>query len=162
MSGFFSRLLPRNLAKKQRSFSPGVETLEERCCPPGPTAEYGAAPFFLDTVRCSHIALLAVHDAIAMAIVFFLWSLVGFSFAAPVQTRILRGASDAPNLASTLISTAFNIGIAVGAWLGGLALNQAWGYADLPWISAFFLAAALGVALYSLALERRGSLRAAI
>ena len=108
------------------------------------------------------IALLAVHDAVAMAIVFFLWSLVGFSFAAPVQTRILKGASDAPNLASTLISTAFNIGIAAGAWLGGLALNQAWDYADLPWISAFFLAAALGVALYSLALERRGSLRAAI
>ena len=68
---------------------------------------------------------------------------------------ILKGAGDAPNLASTLISTAFNIGIAAGPWLGGLALNAGWGYARLPWISVFFVAAALAVAILSAALERR-------
>ena len=100
-------------------------------------------------------ALVAVYDPIAMAIVFFLWALVGFSFAAPVQARILKGASDAPNLASTLISTAFNIGIAAGAWLGGMALNFGWGYARLPLISAGFLVATLAVALVTWGNERR-------
>ncbi len=100
-------------------------------------------------------ALVAVYDAIAMTVVFFLWSLVGFSFAAPVQARILTAAREAPNLASTLISTAFNIGIAAGAWFGGLALKAQWSYAQLPWISAFFVAMALGIALFSWTRDRR-------
>jgi DHA1 family inner membrane transport protein len=99
--------------------------------------------------------LLAVYDPIAMAVTFFLWWMIGISFVAPVQARILKGAADAPHLASTLISTAFNIGIAAGAWLGGLALNAEWGYARLPWISVFFVAAALAVAILSVVLERR-------
>ena len=68
---------------------------------------------------------------------------------------LLTGAADAPNLASTLISTAFNIGIAAGPWLGGIALNAGWGYARLPWISVLFVAAALAVAILSAVLERR-------
>jgi hypothetical protein len=84
--------------------------------------------------------LVAVYDQVAMTVTFFLWWLIGFSFAAPAQARILKGAADAPNLASTLISTAFNIGIAAGPWLGGIALNAGWGYARLPWISVFFVA----------------------
>ncbi|MEP0321485.1 MFS transporter [Bauldia litoralis] len=106
--------------------------------------------------------LVAVHDPVAMTIVFFFWALVGFSFAAPVQTRILTAASDAPNLASTLISTAFNIGIAAGAWLGGMALTFGWDYAELPWISAGFLAITLVVALLSWSLERRGAAGSAV
>jgi DHA1 family inner membrane transport protein len=101
------------------------------------------------------VALVAVFDPLAMTVVFFLWALVGFSFAAPVQARILQSASDAPNLASALISTAFNIGIAAGAGLGGLALTRGWDYAQLPLISLFFLAAALAVALISWAMEVR-------
>ena len=98
-----------------------------------------------------------MYDPLAMTVTFCLWSMVGFSFAAPVQARILKGAADAPNFASTLISTAFNIGIAAGPWLGGLALNAGWGYARLPWISVFFVAAALAVAILSAALERRAA-----
>ena len=45
----------------------------------------------------------------------FLWSALGSAFDAPVQARILEAAREAPNLAATLISTAFNIGIALGA-----------------------------------------------
>ena len=107
-------------------------------------------------IRSTALAsLAAVHDPLAMAIVFVLWALVGFSFAAPVQTRILKGAAEAPNLASTLISTAFNIGIAAGAWLGGVALTGGWGYAELPWISVGFLLAALVVAIVAWTIEAR-------
>jgi DHA1 family inner membrane transport protein len=101
------------------------------------------------------VSLVAVYSPIAFGVVFFLWALVGFSFAAPVQARILQGASDAPNLASTLISTAFNIGIAAGAWLGGVALNAGWSYAQLPWISVLFLVLTLAVAVFTWATERR-------
>ncbi len=100
-------------------------------------------------------ALPAVYNVIAMGTVFFLWSTVGFSFSAPVQARILNAAHDAPNLVSTLISTAYNIGIAGGAWLGGAALNGGWHYAQLPGISAGFALIALVVALLSWAADRR-------
>ncbi len=101
------------------------------------------------------VSSLAVHNALAATLVVLLWSLVGFSFAAPVQARILHASADAPNLASTLISSAFNVGIAAGAWLGGVALNAQWGYAQLPWISVFFVAAALAIALLSWVLDQR-------
>ncbi len=100
-------------------------------------------------------ALPAITNAIAMGVVFFLWSAVGFSFSAPVQARILAAAHDAPNLASTLISTAYNVGIATGAWLGGVALNLGLVYARLPAISVVFMALTLVVALVSWALDRR-------
>jgi DHA1 family inner membrane transport protein len=74
-----------------------------------------------------------------------LWAawFIGFGFLAPVQSRILKEAATAPNFASTLISTAFNIGIASGAALGGAAIAAGWGYATLPLIDASFLGLAL-------------------
>jgi DHA1 family inner membrane transport protein len=100
-------------------------------------------------------AVPAAHNAIAIGIVLLLWSLVGFAFSAPVQARILTAAHDAPNLVSTLISTAYNVGIAAGAWLGGVALNAGVGYGRLPALSAVFLVIALVVALASWAGDRQ-------
>ena len=85
--------------------------------------------------------------------------LVGFGFVAPIQGRILKEAQDAPNFASTLISTAFNVGIAGGAALGGAALASGWGYGVLPLIEATFLVLALCGVLVLIAYDRR---RAAI
>jgi DHA1 family inner membrane transport protein len=74
-----------------------------------------------------------------------LW-FVGFGFVAPIQSRILQEASAAPNFAATLISTAFNIGLASAAAIGGAAIT-AWGYRALPWLNVtsecFALAATL-------------------
>lgn len=62
-----------------------------------------------------------------------LW-FVGFSFVAPIQSRILEEARAAPNFAATLISTAFNIGLASAAAIGGAAITT-WGYRSLPWLN---------------------------
>jgi DHA1 family inner membrane transport protein len=101
------------------------------------------------------VALVAIYQPVMMTIVLFFWWLVGFSFAAPVQTRVLTAARAAPNLAATLISTAINIGIAAGAGLGGLALTWGWGYARLPLIGAVFMVAALAVTLILYRMDRR-------
>ena len=81
--------------------------------------------------------------------------LIGFGFVAPIQGRILKEAQDAPNFASTLISTAFNVGIAGGAALGGAALAAGWGYGVLPLIEAVFLVLALCAVLALTAYDRR-------
>jgi DHA1 family inner membrane transport protein len=91
------------------------------------------------------------------AMVAALWAawLVGFGFLAPVQSRILKEAAAAPNFASTLISTAFNIGIASGAAIGGAAVAAGWGYATLPLIDASFLSLALVGTLLLTGYDRR-------
>ncbi len=101
--------------------------------------------------------LVAVYQAVAMSVVYVLWALNGFAFPAPAQVRVLRAARDAPNLASTLISSAFNVGIAVGPWLGGLALIHGWGYARLPWISVIFTLLALALAVLLVVIDRRAA-----
>jgi DHA1 family inner membrane transport protein len=115
----------------------------------------GLVVVFALLVVLSLVLLFAIHSQVGMAIVVVLWSLIGFSFAAPAQGLVMKGAADAPNLASTLISTAFNVGIAFGAWLGGTALSHGWQYAQLPWIATVYLTGALLVAIFSL-LRSRG------
>ena len=95
-----------------------------------------------------------IHDALATSILIVLWGAASFAFGAPVQTRVLHWTADAPNLASTLIPTAFNIGIALGATLGAAALDQNWGYDSLPWIGFVTALAAGALALVSWALEK--------
>ncbi|WIJ26596.1 MFS transporter [Devosia sp. RR2S18] len=81
--------------------------------------------------------------------------LVGFGFPAPVQARILKEAQEAPNFASTLISSAFNIGIAAGAAIGGAAIATGWGYGALPLMGVAFLVLALVGTLALAVLDRR-------
>ena len=79
-----------------------------------------------------------------VAVLLFLIWISAFSVASTLQSRLLREVSDAPNFASTLMNTASQVGIAVGAALGGLVLFSGWNYGQLPLLSAVF--AALGLA----------------
>jgi len=94
------------------------------------------------------LMLLAMHQPIAMALTMFISGGLGFAFNSPVSSRILHAARVAPNLASTLVSTAFNIGIAAGAWVGALWIDHGLGYELLPVVGiACSLAAAATAAL---------------
>ncbi len=83
-------------------------------------------------IVCFAALLVAVYNPIAVALMLFMSSLFGFGFSTPVQLRILRGARAAPRLAATMVSTAYNIGIAAGAALGAILLNAGLSYAMLP------------------------------
>jgi len=103
-------------------------------------------------------AVMAIisSSAIAMGVTILFWAGLSFGFGAPVQTRIIRAAADAPNLASPLVPTAFNIGIALGASVGAAALDHGWGYVSLPWIGCAATLVAIGLAAWSWAMEVRG------
>lgn len=102
--------------------------------------------------------LFAMHDPILMAVNIFVTGVTGFAFSTPLQARVLHAAREAPNLASSLISTAFNIGIAGGAFLGAVLLNAGVSYAHLPAVGIVCGLAAAGVAAWSWLLERRHGL----
>ncbi|CAO3426976.1 MFS transporter [Azospirillum doebereinerae] len=85
------------------------------------------------------------------------WGALAFALVSPLQMWVVDSATDAPNLASTLNQGAFNLGNALGAWVGGVALNAGIAYGDLPWVGAGFAALALAFVLTARSTARRGS-----
>ncbi len=83
----------------------------------------------------------------AMIVVLTLWGALAFALVSPLQVWVVHAAVDAPNLASILNQGAFNLGNALGAGLGGLALTAGLGYAALPLLGAAVAAGGLLLAL---------------
>jgi MFS transporter, DHA1 family, inner membrane transport protein len=94
---------------------------------------------FALVVRSSPLALAAV----------FAWGVVAFALVPPLQHLVLLEGREAPNLASTLNQSAFNLGDALGAALGAAILARGADYAVLPWFAAAVLCVALAPAFLS-------------
>ncbi|MFE1548218.1 MFS transporter [Streptomyces sp. NPDC058718] len=103
------------------------------------------------------LALFTVfaHDKVLAAITILLIGALGFATVPPLQKRVLDQAHGAPTLASAVNIGAFNLGNALAAWLGGLVIAAGFGYTSANWVGAVLAAAALGLAFWSAALERR-------
>lgn len=85
----------------------------------------------------------------------FMWGAATFSVIAPLQVFVVRLGHRAPNLVSTLVFAAFNVGIAFGARVGGGVLAAGYSLADLP-VTAFLIALlAFLVASFAVPLLRR-------
>ena len=66
-------------------------------------------------------------------ITLFLWAAATFAAVPALQINVVNASSDAPNLVSTLNIGAFNLGNALGAWTGGMIINQSMGgVANVP------------------------------
>nr|WP_315239746.1 MFS transporter [uncultured Albidiferax sp.] len=91
-----------------------------------------------------------------------LWGVVSFATGAPLQVRVVSQAGDAPSLASTLNIGAFNLGNALGAWLGGSAIAAGWSLRTLPLLAAGVTLGALALTLYSARLDRGVPVRGAM
>jgi DHA1 family inner membrane transport protein len=84
-----------------------------------------------------------------------LWGARSFSACAVLQARVVEQAQEGPNLASTLNISAFNIGNAFGAGLGGWALDHGLFFAGIPWLAAVPALGALAVTMISIFKEQR-------
>jgi DHA1 family inner membrane transport protein len=105
------------------------------------------------------VSLLAIYlaspYALPMAAALTVWGALSFSIGTAVQTRILAWTADAPNLASSLIPSGFNVGIALAASVGAMLLDGGYGYRSLPLIGVAAMIVGAAVALTSSAAERR-------
>jgi len=85
-----------------------------------------------------------------------LLGIAAFATVAPLQLRVLDKAAGAgQNLASSLNIAAFNLGNALGAWVGGVVIEHGPGLQALGWVAALLTLAGLAIALWSRALDRR-------
>lgn len=82
------------------------------------------------------------------------WGIVAFAVCAVLQAEILARSSDAPNLASTLNISAFNLGNAIGAGLGAAAISGDMGLSGIPSLAAGFALLAVGLAIAALRMRR--------
>ncbi|MGW3497947.1 MFS transporter [Streptomyces sp. NPDC001020] len=100
---------------------------------------------------------LTAHNKILAAVTILLIGALGFATVPPLQKRVLDQAHGAPTLASAVNIGAFNLGNALSAWLGGIVISAGFGYTAPNWVGAILATAALGLAFWSAALERRTS-----
>ncbi|GAB3569941.1 MFS transporter AraJ [Spirosoma luteolum] len=66
----------------------------------------------------------------------FITGAISFSLGAPIQILMIRASNGSDMLASSVTQAGFNIGNALGAFLGGLPIAAGLGYASPQWVGA--------------------------
>ena len=105
------------------------------------------------TMRAALLALIGVLAFFALTaesqpatlVSILLMGAFGFATVPGLQMRIMRHAASAPVLASGANIAAFNVGNALGAWLGGLTIAAGLGFTAPIWMGAVLTAAGLAV-----------------
>ncbi|MDB6144026.1 MAG: major facilitator family transporter [Pseudomonas sp.] len=80
-------------------------------------------------------------------ITLFLWATAGFAAVPALQVNVMTFGKAAPNLISTLNIGAFNVGNALGAWVGGSVIAHDLGLTSVPLAAAVLAVLALLVTL---------------
>jgi DHA1 family inner membrane transport protein len=119
--------------------------------------------YLVPTVLGSLIALavvlglmtFALHSRVLAVIFVGLLGASAFATVAPLQMWVLEKAQGAgQSLASSFNIAAFNLGNAIGAWLGGVVIAYGPGLSAITWVAALVPLCAFGVALTAIRLER--------
>ncbi|WP_238455119.1 MFS transporter [Micromonospora sp. ATA51] len=112
------------------------------------------------TVVLVGFALTATSPVLTVAALLLLGAF-GFATVPPLQMRIMKYAHQAPTLASGANIAAFNVGNALGAWIGGVTISAGLGYTAPIWAGAALTLLGLVVLLVAERLARHEPARAA-
>ena len=122
--------------------------LADRKLVPALLSSLGALAIVLATMT------FALHSQAGAVIFTGLLGGAMFATVAPLQLRVLQKAEGAgQSLASSLNIAAFNLGNALGAWLGGVVINHGPGLQAVTWVAALVTGAGLILAVLSVRLE---------
>ena len=126
----------------------------------GRLADHRATPALLGTLLALALVLAAMSFAlrspVAMVAFVGLLGVAAFATVSPLQLRVLGFAEGAgQNLASSFNIAAFNLGNAMGAWLGGVVIDRGPGLSAITWVASIVTVAGLLVAVWSVWLQRR-------
>lgn len=106
---------------------------------------------------------VTAYNPIAAVITILVWGAFAFGNVPGLQVYVVKLAEEyAPNavdVASGLNIAAFNVGIALGSWSGGLIVKQA-GLMNTPWVGGTVVISALLLTRLSGALDKRSDTKA--
>lgn len=83
------------------------------------------------------------HSLPAAEITLFVWAAAAFAAVPALQVNVVRVGQAAPNLVATLNIGAFNVGNALGAWVGGSVIDHGLGLTRVPLAGALLSVMAL-------------------
>jgi DHA1 family inner membrane transport protein len=113
----------------------------------GRAADRALNPALMVTLALLTVVLvvfaLTAHSKVMTVVSLLLMGVVGFATVPGLQLRIMGYAKEAPTMASGANIAAFNVGNALGAWLGGLAIGAGLGFTSPLWVGAAVTAAGL-------------------
>jgi DHA1 family inner membrane transport protein len=125
----------------------------------GRLADWRLMPSLVGVLIALSLIMLAfawtMHNTVAAVVTVFVWGIAAFATVPPLQMRVVQQASDGPHLASTLNIAAFNLGNAIGAFIGGSMIGMGLGLPSVSVAGAVVALLGLLVTLVSAALERR-------
>jgi DHA1 family inner membrane transport protein len=125
----------------------------------GRLADWRLMPSLAGVLVLLSVILLAfawtMHNTVAAIVTVFVWGIAAFATVPPLQMRVVQQASEGPHLASTLNIAAFNLGNAIGAFIGGAMIDLGLGLPSVSIAGALVTLLGLLVTLVSIALERR-------
>ena len=126
----------------------------------GRLADKSLMPAVLGTMLALALVLasmdLWIHLTVPAMVFMVLLGVAAFATVAPLQMRVLDKAAGAgQNLASSLNIAAFNLGNALGAWIGGVVIDHGPGLRALGWVGALLTLVGLALAFWSRAIDRR-------
>ncbi len=98
---------------------------------------------------------LTAASPVATIIALVLMGAFGFGTVPGLQTRVMHYAPEAPTLASSANIAAFNLGNALGAWIGGITISVGLGFTSPLWGGAAITATA--VVVMAVAATRRST-----
>jgi MFS transporter, DHA1 family, inner membrane transport protein len=98
----------------------------------------------------------AAHNQTAAVVFVALLGAAAFATVPPLQMWVLEKADGAgQSLASSFNIAAFNLGNAIGAWLGGFVIDHGLGLGAVPWVAALVPLAAAVLAAFAIHSDRR-------
>ncbi|MUL80924.1 MULTISPECIES: Cmx/CmrA family chloramphenicol efflux MFS transporter [unclassified Mycolicibacterium] len=114
------------------------------------------------TALCVVLIALAIasHHALTVSALTVLLGLTGFVTNPALNSRVFALGASAPTLTAAGTTSAFNVGIALGPWLAGMALTAGFDYPVVPWIGAGLAIGALALFAVDAAMARGGHPRA--
>lgn len=128
----------------------------------------GERPNTLITAGMASLAIgwtvlaLTAGNPVAAIVLVFVQGMLAFGTGTAMISRVFQLAAEAPTLAGSFATAAFNVGGALGPWFGGLAISAGFGFRSPLWVSALLMILALATAGALLATGRHSAAPAAV
>ncbi|AXW86971.1 MFS transporter [Lonsdalea britannica] len=114
------------------------------------------------TLAAQGVVLLVLWEGVenpwVICVSVFLMAAFGFATVSPIQKLVMERASEAgaPTMASSVNIGMFNLGNALGVWIGGVTISAGFGLASPNWAGAIMSFIALGLAFLVWQSARKG------
>jgi len=101
--------------------------------------------------------VLTIHNQVLAVVTVFAFGIAGYAAMPGLQVRVLQKAGGAPTLSATTTASAFNVGNAGGAFLGGAVIDAGLGLGAVNWAGALVAFGGVIVTILAVVLDRRAS-----